>query len=201
MPAPVSQAPFARVEPFVIVLQILVLQAGFYLMLGVSVALSVGFVLGRAPTLASVFAAEPGHTEALPVVFAHVITAPVSAVLVGYVVCAATQVLDQVATLSIVHVALRVIFFRTFPRNVAFWAAVAFDGFVMIGVGEFVARRRELQQLRHATGTLNANENDEDASVAAMPRASTAAVSHLPPFVVSPAGNSSTSPGGAKATT
>jgi hypothetical protein len=147
--------PFARVDTLTIALQIVVLQAGFYLVLGVAVAMSVGVVLGRQPTLASLFAAEPGHIEALPVVFAHALTAPVAAALTGLLVGCATQVFDQVATLSTIHVVLRIALFSGFPRNVAFWAAVAFDGFVMVVVGEWIARRRELAELRHAAGSLN----------------------------------------------
>jgi len=157
--------PFALVEPLVIVLQIVALQAGFYLILGVAVALSVAATLGRAPSLASMFAAEPGHTEALPVVFAHVLCAPLAAVLVGVIVTSATQVLDQVATLSSVHVLLRAILFG-FPSNVAFWAAVGFDGFVMVFFGEYVARRKELAVLRRAVGTLNEDDGAPPTGVA-----------------------------------
>lgn len=153
-----SRGPFAQVDTFTIALQIIVLQTGFYLILGASAALSVFMVLGTAPTLENVFAADAGHAKALPVVFAHVLTAPFAAFLVGYTVSSASQVLDQVATLSSVHLALRVIVFGTFPRNVAFWAALAFDAFVMVVLGEYLARRAELAELRRSVGSLSVEE-------------------------------------------
>lgn len=154
-----TRGPFAQTDSLTLLLQILALQSGFYVILGISVTLSVGLMLGKSPTLASLFAAEPGHIEALPVVFAHVLTAPLTAVLVGSVVGSASQVFDQVATLSTIHLLLRIILFSGFPRNVAFWAAVAFDAFLMVLIGEFIARRRELADLRSAVGSLNEDDS------------------------------------------
>lgn len=154
------RGPFATSDTRTILFQILTLQAGFYLILGVSCLIAVGAMLGKAPTLASLFAAEPGHVEALPVVFAHVLTAPVAAFLVGYVVSSASQVFDQVATVCSIHLVLRIILFHSFPSNLAFWAALGFDAVVMVVVGELIGRRRELQELRSAVGSLNEHEHD-----------------------------------------
>ena len=165
-------SPFHSSDSITIALQIVCLQAGFYVALGISLFISMEALLGRSPTLASIFAAEPGHVEALPVVFAHVLTAPFTAVLVGQVAGSTGQVFDQVATLSTIHLILRIIFFSSFPSTVAFWAAVAFDAVVMVIIGEFVARRRELLELRRAVGSLNEQEehdhhHDENNSSAA----------------------------------
>lgn len=156
--SPSGRGPFAQVDTFTIVLQILALQSGFYLILGASVAVAAATLLGKAPTLDNIYAADPGHVEALPVVFAHVLTAPFAAMLVGFVVSSASQVLDQVATLSTIHVVLRIIIFGRFPRNVAFWAALTFDSFVMIVLGEYIARRAELAELRRSVGSLQAED-------------------------------------------
>jgi hypothetical protein len=154
------RGPFEKVDTFTIALQIIVLQTGFYTILGASVFLAVTLLLDQPPHLENVFAADSGHVEALPVIFAHVLTAPVAAFLVGSVVSSSSQVLDQVATLSCIHLVLRIVIFGHFPRNLAFWAALAFDAFVMVVLGEFLARRAELMELRRSVGSLQQGDDE-----------------------------------------
>jgi hypothetical protein len=140
-------------DPRLAALQIAVIQAGYYVVTGAALFLLVPAMVGRPPTLASLFAAAPGNTDALAVVLAHVVAAPASAWIVGETVTQPSQVADHVLTLGGLHLLLRWLLFG-FPRTVTFWVALGLDAFLLIAAGEVLARRREMAELRRATESL-----------------------------------------------
>ena len=131
------------VEPVSAALAILLIQTGWYVFLGLSLALMLGVVAGRGVRLGDIFldGSQVGD-EFMAIGFAHALAYGPVVLMIIIGVQHISQVLDHVLTLTVLHL-LATSLHTGFPTTMAWWFQSAVDAVVLALLGEIACARRD----------------------------------------------------------
>ena len=136
-------------DPYLIVTQIVLLQALYYLLLGVVLVVLQGVVLGEGATMDMVFspsAQDPGFTSGILVAASHFLTSLLSAYSLLHVVGRSKKCLDFTATLFCLHT-LASTLFSSFPTTASWWSLLLANLSAMSLISEYLCMKRELREI------------------------------------------------------
>lgn len=140
---------FVPVEPVSALITLIVLQAGYYVSLGMGLILINNLVLARGATIADLFcvvATSKAASTMVALVFAHMLAVGPFVLMIAVAVQHVSHVLDHVATAVAIHAAVRWCFFG-FPTTAAFWCLAIADVAVFTFLGEIAVARRDSVRL------------------------------------------------------
>jgi hypothetical protein len=130
------------------VLGIVLMQAAYYVFLGMGLMLMLGVVCGREVHLADVFVDGSQTASAfIAVGFAHAVMVGPMTVVMALAVQHVTQVLDHVVSLQVLHALLRWGAGYGFPTAMGWWLLAALDVVVLSIVGEVACARRDAYRI------------------------------------------------------
>ena len=148
-------------DPKLTGLQILFLQATYYLLLGICLIIFSFFFASASsnlstahlfPTFSCLFTFDTGLRHmSIVILLSHVAVIPLMVQVLASTVDHASKVLDFVATLYLVHMLLSIVFTHKFPTGVLWWGTIIIEAIVVTTVGELVCARRDRRSLAAIT--------------------------------------------------